>query len=541
MRTNNKKGYSAMDTDKAAMTEAVQEHEYTASSPGSFVDESVEREAVETLLSISSSSPAGSGSGMEFVMDSSSNESWGHQSLSPGSRSPTTHSPPHRGQSKLAQLLLEAPVHSLPVTTQWMNMDTSNLPQTRSYPVSVIVPNTANQLASSKSENFVANNIPIGVFNSRVSTGVSEVLTPSCVVSTQSATRLDSRVSSSSPWKPHMPSSVSVLRTQLSQPYDNSQHILGLQPLSGVSSSVQYVSSSVMSNSKPSAHTVTSVTPVFVHGRTIEGIQVPSAHTVTSVTPVFAHGRTLEGIQAPSAHTMTSVSSVFAIPLPVVQVVVMNNVTNKNASMMDIDNGLCKIAPSRVGASPMSIPVTLQGDGRNRPHKCTFRDCDKSYIKSSHLKAHMRLHTGERPFVCTWEGCARKFARSDELSRHRRAHTGEKKFVCPLCSRGFVRSDHLAKHVGRHCNKDKPRPQSKPTVVPVAQKNILEEMVNPLERDEDYVLPSIHTDTVDDSLSNTFRTVSSAPKFAGVDNDDDSVMSWSAEALCMDVPQAVAD
>ena len=80
---------------------------------------------------------------------------------------------------------------------------------------------------------------------------------------------------------------------------------------------------------------------------------------------------------------------------------------------------------------------------RPRPYECS--DCQKSFLRSSDLWSHQRIHSGSK-YTCL--ECGKKLASSGSLHNHRKSvHEEQKRFECHVCFKLFALKQKLVNHV----------------------------------------------------------------------------------------------
>ncbi|CAG0918921.1 unnamed protein product [Notodromas monacha] len=86
-----------------------------------------------------------------------------------------------------------------------------------------------------------------------------------------------------------------------------------------------------------------------------------------------------------------------------------------------------------------------------RPFACEI--CRKRFKRAESVKDHMKVHTGEKPFKCSY--CERWFGHKCDVVKHERVHTGEKPYSCQHCGRAFSQKGALRVHIRTH-TKERP-------------------------------------------------------------------------------------
>lgn len=86
---------------------------------------------------------------------------------------------------------------------------------------------------------------------------------------------------------------------------------------------------------------------------------------------------------------------------------------------------------------------------KEKPHKCKFSGCTKSFSRAENLKIHVRSHTFEKPYQCNFPGCTKAYSNSSDRFKHSRTHQNGKPYVCKVigCMKRYTDPSSLRKHL----------------------------------------------------------------------------------------------
>ena len=87
--------------------------------------------------------------------------------------------------------------------------------------------------------------------------------------------------------------------------------------------------------------------------------------------------------------------------------------------------------------------AVIKNDMSKTSYFCGY--CEKSFISSSKLMTHERIHSGEKPFQC--QTCSRSFRELNCMKLHAKIHRKGKPYQCKNCNTFFEDLKSYQKHV----------------------------------------------------------------------------------------------
>lgn len=105
------------------------------------------------------------------------------------------------------------------------------------------------------------------------------------------------------------------------------------------------------------------------------------------------------------------------------------------------DCGLCGLKHQTAGKL-----ITHLKHFHKKSHFCDV--CGRTFTAKNHHTRHKKIHTGNKDFVC--QECGKAFYRKEHLVGHVRTHSGEKPYKCEICGKAFSHRQNLVIHKRSH-------------------------------------------------------------------------------------------